>query len=245
VANTVAIEDMPDVVHEPYAFLLDKTDVEPVVERSGYGRMLLTHTGERTRMTIQFRLDGRKWRWEKSRLFIDGKSVDLAKGWDMYVAIFKDPDNGRKNYTPEGAKKAVIPESAPVDEKYVPGPVATELRNLRKAVEKDGTTVVPTVVSNKNQYLITVDDGDSDRKIVFVFGFENSLWRITDLVLVNARGYDVSRYVSEQELEEILREILGATKHNSQESYLPGMHQQGPQGVSNSVQVRKSTVFRI
>ena len=80
-----------------------------------YGKILLTHLGERTKMTIKFRLDGRKWRWEKSHLFIDGKQQPLASGWDMYVAIYKDPDNGRRNFTPEGARKAAIPASQEVE----------------------------------------------------------------------------------------------------------------------------------
>ena len=148
--NTVSIDDMPDVVHEPYAFLLDKTGSEPIVERSGYGKILLTHLGERTKMTIKFRLDGRKWRWEKSHLFIDGKQQPLASGWDMYVAIYKDPDNGRRNFTPEGARKAAIPASQEVDETYLPTAVAKELDSLRKLTVKETTTIVPTVVSEKN-----------------------------------------------------------------------------------------------
>src|SRR4249920_3128440 len=159
-ATNVTIDDMPQIVHEPYAFLLDKTYVEPTVERNGYGKMTLTHLGERTKMTIHFRLSARKWQWEKSRLWIDGERVPLASGWDMYVAIFKDPDNGRRNFTPEGAKKAKVPDSQPVDEQYLPKVIAQELAGLRRQNEKEATTIVPSVVSAANQYLITLTDND-------------------------------------------------------------------------------------
>ena len=242
--NTVSIDDMPDVVHEPYAFLLDQTGVEPVVERSGYGKILLTHLGERTKMTIKFRLDGRKWRWEKSHLFIDGEQKPLASGWEMYVAIFKDPDNGRRNFTPEGARKAQIPDSKPVDEQYLPKVVATELANLRKMSKKETTTITPTVVSSANQYLISLVDGETGQSFIFTFGFETGTWQIVDVLLVNASGYDVSHYVGESQIESFLHEIMGIAGRASQVTYNPlGSAQQA--ATTNSVNVRKSTVFRV
>lgn len=243
-SNTVSIDDMPDVVHEPYAFLLDKTGVEPIVERSGYGKMLLTHLGERTKMTIQFRLESRKWRWERSRLWIDGERQPLASGWEMYVAIFKDPDNGRRNFTPEGARKAVIPASKPLDEEYLPKLVATEVANLRKITVKESTTIVPTVASEKNQYLITLDDGETGQKFVFVFGFELGNWQVVDMLLVNASGYDVTRYVGEAGIDAFLSEIMGIAGRASQVTYNPlGSVQQA--AATNSTMVRKSTVIRV
>jgi hypothetical protein len=244
VGNTVSIDDMPDVVHEPYAFLLDKTGCEPIVERSGYGKILLTHLGERTKMTIKFRLDGRKWRWEKSHLFIDGKQQPLASGWDMYVAIYKDPDNGRRNFTPEGARKAAIPASQEVDETYLPTAVAKELGSLRKLTVKETTTIVPTVVSEKNQYLITLADGESGQKFVFTFGFEANTWQVVDMLLVNASGYDVTSYVGESQLDAFLSEIMGIAGRASQVTYNPGGSTQQA-AATNSTMVRKSTVIRV
>lgn len=242
--TTLSIDNMPEVVHEPYAFLLDKTGVEPIVERNGYGKILLTHLGERTKMTIKFRLDGRKWRWEKSHLFIDGEQKPLASGWEMYVAIYKDPDNGRRNFTPEGAKKAKIPASQPVDEKYLPKLIATELANLRKMSQKESTTIVPTVVSSANQYLITLLDGETGQSFVFTFGFETGTWQIVDILLVNANGYDVSQYVGESQIENFLHEIMGIAGRASQVTYNPlGSVQQA--ATTNSVNVRNATVFRI
>lgn len=111
--TNVAIDNMPAIVQEPYAFLLDETGVEPAVERNGNGRILLTHLGERTRMTIQFRLNGRKWQWVKSCLFIDGKQVELAKGWGEYVSIFEGPDNRRADSASEDAEKTASPGPVP------------------------------------------------------------------------------------------------------------------------------------
>lgn len=245
-ATNVTIDDMPQIVHEPYAFLLDKTDVEPAVERNGYGKMTLTHLGERTKMTIHFRLNARKWQWEKSRLWIDGERVPLASGWNMYVAIFKDPDNGRRNFTPEGAKKAKVPDSQSVDEQYLPKVIAQELAGLRRQNEKEATTIVPSVVSAANQYLITLTDNDDARKFVFVFGFDSpGGWQLQDFMLINASGYDVTRYVGEAGIESFLSEILGIAGRAVQVTNNPGGSVQQVATTSNSVSVRKSTVFRI
>lgn len=242
--SNVSIDDMPDVVHTPYSFLLDETGVEPTVERIGYGKMLLTHTGPRTKMTIQFRLD-KKWRWEKSRLFIDGKAVPLAKGWEMYVAIFKDPDNGRHSFIPKGAKKAVVPESQPVDEKYLPNVVAKELASLRKASENEKTEIAATVISKANQYMITLRDTDSGKAFSLTFGFEVGRWTLVDIMLINAMGYDVSRYVSEGEVDEFLHELMGITGRDSQVSYASSMQAHDVAGASNSVMARRASVYRI
>lgn len=242
--TTLSIDNMPEVVHEPYAFLLDKTGVEPIVERNGYGKILLTHLGERTKMTIKFRLDGRKWRWEKSHLFIDGEQQPLASGWEMYVAIFKDPDNGRRDFVPEGARKAQIPESKEVDEQYLPKAVADELISLRKMVRKAETTATATIVSSANQYLITLVDGETGQSFIFTFGFESGAWQVVDMLLVNAKGYDVTRYVGEHQIEQFLHEIMGIAGRASQVTYNPGGSAQQA-ATTNSVNVRKSTVFRI
>lgn len=241
--NTVAIEDMPDVVHEPYAFLLDKTSVEPVVERNGYGKMLLTHLGERTKMTIQFRLDGRKWRWERSFLWIDGERQPLAAGWDMYISIYKDPDNGRRNHVPEGAKKAKIPASQPVDEQYLPTAVASSLKNARKAAGPD-STVTPTIVSSVNQYLMTVANQDSGETVVIVFEHNGSMWYVADLMVINPAGYDVSFMVDPDQFDTVIARVLGSANAQDASSFVPAG---GPSAaaVSNSVNVRKSTVFRV
>lgn len=240
---TVAIEDMPEVVHEPYAFLLDKTNVEPFVERNGYGRMLLTHLGERTKMTIQFRLDGRKWRWERSFLWIDGERQPLAAGWDMYISIYKDPDNGRRNHVPEGAKKAKLPVSQPVDEQYLPTAITTSLKSARKAAG-GATTVTPTIASSENQYLFTVDNAESGEKVVITFGYDGSTWHVADLMVVNPAGYDISFLVNPDQFEMVVARVLGTANAREASSFVPAG---GPSSgaVSNSVAVRKATVFRV
>lgn len=241
--TNVPIENMPDIVHEPYAFLLDETGVEATVEKSGYGRMLLTHLGERTKMTIQFRLNGRKWQWEKSRLWIDGERVPLASGWDMYTAIYRDPDNGRHTFTPKGAKKAKLPDSQPVDEQYLPLAVAKELKGLREN-SKETTTIVPTVVSSANQYLVTVTDTENNQKFVFVFGHVLGEWSLVDVHLINAVGYDITNYVGDSGIEAFLHQVMGIAGRAAQVTYNPlGSVQQA--ATTNSVNVRKSTVFRV
>lgn len=241
--TTVSIDDMPDVVHEPYAFLLDQTGVEPAVERSGYGRMILTHLGERTKMTIQFRLNNRKWQWVKSYLWIDGERQALAAGWDMYVSIFKDPDNGRRNHVPEGAKKAKIPVSQDVDEEYLPKAIAASVKNARRAAGPS-STVTPTVVSSANQYLITVTNEDSGETVVLTFGPDDSTWQVVDMMIVNPAGYDISFQIDPDQFETVIARVLGTANAREATSFVPSG---GPSAgaVSNSTMVRKASVFRI
>lgn len=244
---TVDIDNMPAVVHEPYAFLLDETGVEPIVERNGYGRILLTHLGERTKMTIGFRLDGRGWRWEGSKLFIDGEKKPLAQGWDQYVSIFKDPDNGRRNHIPKGAKKAKLPESNAVDEQYLPATVASCLTSMRKAATKDTVTVIPTASRGGNEYLITVTDDSDGSSIVLTFGYvgggDSMEWNLTGGMAVNAMGYDVTHHL-EHTLEDHLLSVLGAHSRAAQIPTIPGGSVQGASGFG-SVDVRKNTVRRV
>lgn len=251
--TTLSIDNMPEVVHEPYAFLLDKTGVEPIVERNGYGKILLTHLGERTKMTIKFRLDGRKWRWEKSHLFIDGKAKPLASGWDMYVSIYKDPDNGRKDFVPKGARKAKLPEMRTVEnEEHLPSAVADCLRGMRSVNTKTATTVVKASISlDGKQYLLSVVDTDKDgdeSTIILTFGFGGSPsgameWTITGGLAVNRRGYDVTNYLN-CDLNTALMDLLGAQSRAAQVPFVPGGSAQQA-ATTNSVNVRKSTVFRI
>lgn len=250
--TTLSIDNMPEVVHEPYAFLLDKTGVEPIVERSGYGKILLTHLGERTKMTIKFRLDGRKWRWEKSHLFIDGKAKPLASGWDMYVSIYKDPDNGRKDFVPAGAKKAKLPEMRTVEnEEHLPSTVAECLRSMRSASTKTTTVVTASISLDGKQYILSVTDTDEDgdeSTVALTFGFvgggSGSMdWTITGGLAVNRRGYDVTNHLH-CDLNTFLMDLLGAQSRAAQVPFVPGGSARQA-ATTNSVNVRKSTVFRI
>ncbi|QBZ72071.1 hypothetical protein SEA_KRADAL_175 [Streptomyces phage Kradal] len=244
---TVDIDNMPAVVHQPYAFLLDETGVEPIVERNGYGKILLTHLGERTKMTIAFRLDGRGWRWENSKLFIDGEKKPLANGWDQYVSIFKDPDNGRRNHIPKGAKKAKLPESNEVDEQYLPKTIATCLASMRKAATKDTVTVVPTISKDSKEYLVTVADSSDGSSIALVFEYvgagDTMEWSLTQGMAVNAMGYDVTHHLSHS-LEDHLMAVLGANSRAAQVPTIPGGSVQGASGYG-SADIRKNTVRRV
>lgn len=243
---SVSIENMPDVVHEPYAFLLDKTGVEPFVERSGYGRMLLTHLGERTKMTIAFRLDGRSWRWAESKLFIDGERKPNAGSWEQYVAVFKDPDNGRRNFVPDGAKKAKIPASREIDEQYAPKQIADTVGQLRKMIGKDTVTVVPTITSD-GMYLVTITDSEDGGSFVYVFknnGFSpDKGWTTESVLVVTGSGYDVTHLVG-PDIESHVLNLLGANSRAAQVPTMPGGSVRQA-AVSNSTMVRKASVFRI
>lgn len=244
--DIVAVENMPDVVHEPYAFLLDKTEVEPTVERNGYGRMLLTHLGERTKMTIAFRLDGRSWRWAESKLYIDGERKPNSGSWDQYVAIYKDPDNGRRNFVPDGAKKAKIPASRPIDEQYAPKQIADTVGQLRKMIGKETVTVTPTITSD-GLYLVTITDSEDGGSFLYVFENNGSGvdkgWTISTVLVVTGSGYDITNMVG-PDIEGHLMGLLGAQSRAAQVPTIPGGSvQQG--AASNATMVRKATVFRV
>lgn len=230
--SEVSLDDMPRAVYEPYALLLDGTGVAPSVERNGYGRMLLTHLGERTRMTIQFRLNGRKWQWGQSHLFIDGKSVPLAQGADAYIAIYQDPDNGRRNHTPEGAEKFVPPETESVSRRDLPVSVAREMRGLWEFAESGGSVTVRSEVTvQRDRYLVLVEPVAGGPKIVYVFTPKGPDWLLTEVNLVSAAGYDVGRFLNDGETEDFLREALGLADRSAPLPQLPLVRKLNPEGV--------------
>jgi hypothetical protein len=229
--SEVSLDDMPRAVYEPYALLLDGTGVAPTVERSGYGRMLLTHLGQRTRMTIQFRLNGRKWHWGQSHLFIDGKPAPLAQGADAYIAIYRDPDNGRQNHIPEGAEKFDPPKTESVDRRDLPASVTREIRGLWGFAENAGSiTVRAEITVERDRYLVSVEPVAGGPKIVYVFTPKGPDWLLAEVGLVNAAGYDVGRFLNDGETEGFLREALGVTDRDIPLPQLPLVRKLNPEG---------------
>jgi len=243
--NTVSVDELPGVAFEPYSFLLDNTGVEPIVERRGFGHLTLVHSSARVRMTITFKLSsGGKWNWCDSTLHIDGKKTALASSWDMYAAIFKDPDNGRRNFVPKGAKKAVLPESKPVDEQLAPAVVTSSADQLRKLVMPDKKIDIEIRISGASKYLVFATD-ELGAQIVYVFEAKHTgRWEITDVRIVTATGFDVTQH-NAAHLESYILDFLGHVSRSTQQSTVPLGREMRAGGVENSVMVRKATVFRV
>lgn len=239
----VAIEDMPPKVYRPYSYLLDETGVEPVVQRKGFGRMELVHASERVRMTILFRLRQTKWAWISSTLTVDGKRVPLATTWDMYVEIFKDPDAGRRNYVPKGAKKAQVPDTKPVDDERAPMAMLNAVRELRRMVGKGRDIAIDLGIENAQRYVLSVTNRKDDSKILCLYRPGDGGWVIEGIQLISPTGYDITDYHAD-EIDEYILEFLGAESRGAQRPEKPLGNEQKAQ-VSNSVLVRKATVFRI
>lgn len=243
--NTVSIDDLPGVVYEPYSFLLDNTGVEPVVERSGFGHLTLVHSSDRVRMTITFRLSaGKKWNWTDSTLHIDGQKKPLASSWDMYAAIFKDPDTGRRNFVPKGAKKAQLPETQPVDQQHAPSVVTSSADQLRKLVMPDKKIDIEVRIADASKYLVFATD-ELGAQIVYLFEAKNTgRWEITGITIITPTGYDVTQH-NASHLESYILDFLGHVSRSTQQSTVPLGREMRAGGVENSVMVRKATVFRV
>lgn len=239
----VAIEDMPPTVYRPYSYLLDETGVEAVVQRKGFGRMELVHASKRVRMTISFRLRQTKWAWTGSTLTVDGKRVPLATSWDMYVAIFKDPDAGRRSYVPKGAKKAQLPDTKPVDDDRAPTAVLSAIRELRQMVGKGRDITVDLGIENAQRYVLSVTNRKDDSKILYFYRPGDGGWVIEGIRLVSPTGYDITDYHAD-EIDGYILEFLGVESRGVQRPEKPLGSEQKAR-VSNSVMVRKATVFRI
>lgn len=240
----VSEENMPPIVYDAYAFLLDNTDTVPVVERQGTGRIRLVHQSDRVRMTISFQHASRRWVWKKSTLHVDGAPQPLATSWEMYVAIFKDPDNGRETYVPEGAKKAQIPVSRDVDEQHTPQAIQSVANQLRKLSNPETVEQIRVSIAGSREYLLTVRNKTGKQIVLFFDSGPGNSWRIVQMMIVSPTGHDVTGFESGF-VDDVLLEMLGAQSRNAQVSALPSAMRSTDNVPTNSVQVRKTTVFRI
>lgn len=233
---------MPAMVRAAHDFLREHTDTEPRVRHQGYGCIQLTHTSDRIQMTMTFRLKGRKWIGVGSTLVIDGKKEPIAASWGQYAAIFQDPDHGRHNYTPPDARKADLPATHPVAEQDVPTTVVSAANQLRKAITTEGTYVTIEATDDE-RYLVCARREDEARQFVFIFGCVDEDWQLQGRVAVNNLGYDVTHLYADGLEKEIL-DFLGAQSRGNQRTFHPGGSTQQAAS-TNSVNVRKSTVFRV
>lgn len=244
----VDIADMPEIVREVYSYLLDSTEVEPTVERNGYGRMLLTHQSDRVHLAVAFRLNGRAWASGDMKLHIDGQPCTTVAEWDMYVSVFRDPDHGRRNHVPDGTKKAVIPASRPVEnEEHLPTILTKCLARLRAPKMAYAISSATTSIAlDQSKYLLTMEGHDPDGfTTIAVFGRADGAadWLFSELIVVNPMGYDVTKTLAPS-LTASLKGLLGADSRLNQVSLIPGGRTQGA-AATNSTMVRKASVVRV
>lgn len=250
--NEIDIDAIPGSVWELYKFLLDETGVIPSVTRSGYGKITLEHQNERVRTVVNFHNPGWRWNWKSSSLFVDGEKEVIASSPEHYVAIFNDPDEGRYGYTPKGSKKVKLPDMREISEEqltYAPHLVSSMAKNLKSDVTDKNAEIKVCIAENSNRYIISVKN-PAKGDVYQVIGKDGSLgskvggWGLVDMILVNTRGYDVTQE-SSHKIEDILRELLGAESRKNQKPYVPEGSTRNQAGMSNSVAVRKATVFRV
>lgn len=242
----IDIDVMPKSVWNLYQEILDLTEVAPTVHKDGYGKILMVHGNERVQVSVSFRNPGWRWQWKSSTLTIDGEKVQIATSPEHYAAIFSDPDNGRYGYTPKGARKAKIPQMRLLDEeqiKHAPFFVTSTAKHITAAITDSDAEVKVHIAEKANEYIITV--GNPKKGTVYqCLGRVGERWTMVDLFIVNIHGYDVSNEHAHG-TESFLMDILGAESRNNQQSYIPEGSARSQSGMSNSVAVRKSTVFRI
>lgn len=250
--NEVSIDVMPAVVWELYEFLLDETEVSPSVNRNGHRKIILTHQNDRVRVVVNFHNPGWRWSWKSSLLFIDGRRESIASSPDHYVAIFNDPDEGRYGYTPEGSKKTKLPDMKEVSEgqlPYAPHLVSSMAKNLKSGVTDKNAEVKVYIAEKSNRYIISVENPEKGDVYQIIGkggapGSKGGGWGLVDIILTNTRGYDVTKENAHR-IEEILRDLLGADSRKNQKPYIPEGSTRSQAGMSNSVAVRKATVFRV
>lgn len=103
------------------------------IRRTSPLHYLLVLTSERVELTITWRRNHRgSWKWNNSTLTVDGTARELARDFDDFVHIWKDPDVLSR---PGG--RSEIPALTPVeDETQLPGTVRQALDRMRKSAER-------------------------------------------------------------------------------------------------------------
>lgn len=247
----VNIDVLPPVVWNLWTDLLDKTEIEPQVRRVGYGHLLVTHGNERVTVRVHFKNKGRtpKWTGHSSDLHIDGKKVPRAHDVDHYVAILKDPDYGRHSWAPEGARKARIPGGRPVEnEDLLPALVADHLKAMRGQIGTGPGELAECEITvrsaDNSQYVLSMNAGERKSSFFIVYQANGDAWTVIDLRFVNSLGYDVT-LTYENGIDDFFYQLMGDESRKVQVPTTPQQRTTQTVGLSNSVSVRKASVFRI
>ncbi|MGC5263911.1 hypothetical protein ACPXCO_23110 [Streptomyces cyaneofuscatus] len=103
------------------------------IQRTSPLHYLLLLTSERVELTITWRRNYRgSWKWNNSTLTVDGTPREIARDFEDFVRIWKDPD---VLYRPGG--RSEIPALTPVeDETQLPGGVRKALDRMRRNAER-------------------------------------------------------------------------------------------------------------
>jgi hypothetical protein len=115
--------------------LCEATGQTAEVRRISPLHYLLVLPSERVELTITWRRNHRgSWKWNSSTLTVDGTSRELARDFDDFVRIWKDPDVLSR---PDG--RSEIPALTPVeDETQLPDMVRQALDRMRNSAERKG-----------------------------------------------------------------------------------------------------------
>ncbi|MFE9252839.1 hypothetical protein [Streptomyces sp. NPDC007088] len=113
--------------------LREATGQNADVRRTSPLHYLLVLTSERVELTITWRRNYRGfWKWNNSTLTVDGTPRELARDFDDFVHIWKDPDVLSR---PDG--RSEIPALTPVeDETQLPDTVRQPLDRMRKSAQR-------------------------------------------------------------------------------------------------------------
>jgi hypothetical protein len=236
---------IPPIIQKMVDRLIEDTGIQPIVHKYVNG-LLLDHENEHVRMTIHYRLQGRRWQHCGSTLTIDGvKQKLLAHDYADYIQVFK---LGRRQKLTDGAEKIELPDFPETDPESAPAAVRTALAHQKGEARRRGADGEYTVSLRRDgeTYVIQLD-----LKILTIYlhyglrhGEWDVVWETGYVLAVSEEGYDVS-----QKLIEVGGDVLALLDlmgHEMPETDLPRQinHSADPKRL-NSVEVRNTSVMRI
>lgn len=248
---------LPRVVREVYEELHHECRQEPTVEFAGPGRIRLGVANERVRMTVDYTVRGihGRWRWDSSRLWIDGQERPIAKSPAEFYAIFHDPstvtvvdgrlvvDSGEAETAevrtePDPMPPAADPDRAPKEVRTVYRMFTDRLGD--KLTEKGG------VIELGNAGKLWVVGFSTPDGVVLRMNFRKRKGGVCSLdrrrpIEVWIEGQDFTAEVG-GDLEKAMGLIAGP---RTAPGTGPKIGHPAPAAVNTGVRVRKQTVMRI
>lgn len=231
------IEDYtPPEIQRFMDWLEKETGVAPTVERI-VARMgstwKVTHANERVTYVRDYYAARKGFRTSENALFLNGERIPLRSSSEEYFKLFSgvEPE-------PDQTKRAQVPEIDVIDsDTWRPAAVEATFHTLRRKL--------PGVVVGrlKDQYVVQASGSRGTVQMYFVkVGNHWASDPREPLLLVSSEGEDLT-WAAEGQIDKIFSLMTGDESEATPAS-IPIARPRSTPGVSNSVQVRKTTVIR-
>ncbi|MFD6334880.1 hypothetical protein ACFWGI_35625 [Streptomyces niveus] len=234
---------VPSVVAQMQDKLQHATGHTPSIRRTDPLHYVLRLTNERVELTFTWRRHhSGRWKRNSSTLTVDGTPREVARDFDDFVGIFKDPDVLSRT-----GGRSEIPDLTPAeDEAQLPGQIRQILDNVRRGIKRKGldATIHALAAATDTGYTLQITGPKGTLQLNYVpTPRPAGTWTLAPrhgFRVYDANGLDLSAQFA-GDLKAAMAGLFGLDSAPA----VPGQTGRPRQAsVSNSVQVRRYSVYR-